>query len=138
MSRYLLDSDAVINYLRGIVESVTFIQELHGRGEDLCVCDIVIAEVFSGLLPEHREAGERLLSACTFLPTSPAIAQQAGQWRYDFARRGITLATTDTLVAATAAANGATIVTSNVKDYPMPDLPVVPLPRPSSSRGAGA
>lgn len=60
---------------------------------------------------------ERLLSACNFLPTTAEIARQAGTWRYDFARDGVTLSTTDALVAATAEAHSATIVTGNLKDY---------------------
>jgi predicted nucleic acid-binding protein len=135
VARYLLDSDAVINHLRGIAESVIFIQALHQRGELLCACDVVIAEVHAGLHPQHRAAGERLLSTLTFLPTSPAIAQQAGQWRYDFARQGITLSTTDMLIAATAAAYGATILTGNLRHYPIPQLALQLLPRRNPATG---
>jgi predicted nucleic acid-binding protein len=135
MARFLLDTDAIIDYLFGIPTTVALIQDLHHRGETLCVCDVVIAEVYAGLRSQHREAAEQLLSACTFLPTSPTIAQQAGRWRYDFARRGIQLATTDTLVAATAHAHEATIVTGNTKDYPMPELTLLPLERPPKGGG---
>jgi predicted nucleic acid-binding protein len=132
VARYLLDTDAIIDYLFGIPSSVTLIQDLHQRGDTLCVCDVVIAEVFAGLRPPHREAAERLLAACLFLPPSPAIAQQAGTWRYEFARRGLQLATTDTLIAATADAHGATVVTGNTKDYPMPEVELLPLERTTS------
>lgn len=129
MARYLLDTDAIVDYLFGIRTSVALIQDLHDRGDTLCVCDVVIAEIYAGLRPQHREAAEQLLSACTFLPTSAAIAQQAGTWRYDFARKGVQLSTTDTLVAATAHAHGAGIVTGNTKDYPMPEIVLLPLGR---------
>lgn len=135
MARYLLDTDAIIDYLFGIPSSVSLIQDLHERGDTLCVCDVVIAEVYAGLRPQHGEAAEKLLSACTFLPTSLAIAQQAGMWRYDFARKGVQLATTDTLVAATAHAHGATIVTGNTKDYPMPEISLLPLERAKPREG---
>ena len=129
MARYLLDTDAIIDYLLGIPSSVTLIQNLHDRAETLCVCDVVIAEVFAGLRPPHRAAAEELLSACTFLPSDAAIARQAGTWRYEFARKGIQLSTTDTLVAATAHGHGAAIVTGNVKDYPMTEIRLLPLDR---------
>ena len=135
MARYLLDTDAIIDYLFGIPASVALIQGLHERGDTLCVCDVVIAEVHAGLRPQHREAAEKLLSACTFLPTSVAIARQAGTWRYDFARRGIQLATTDTLVAATAHGHGATIVTGNIKDDPMQEISLLPLERAKPTGG---
>jgi predicted nucleic acid-binding protein len=88
MTRYLLDTDAIIDYLFGIQASVFLIQGLHEVGDTLCVCDIVVAEVYAGLLPRHRQVAEELLEACTFLPTSATVARQAGVWRYDFARRG--------------------------------------------------
>jgi predicted nucleic acid-binding protein len=135
MGRYLLDTDAVIDYLLGIPSSVSLIQDLHERGEVLCVCDIVIAEVYAGLRPQHRGVGEQLLSACSFLSTSLGTAQQAGSWRYDFARQGITLSTTDALVAATAHAYDAAIVTGNLSDYPMRELTLVPLERAKPKGG---
>jgi hypothetical protein len=135
MGRFLLDTDAVIDYLLGVPASVTLIQRLYERGDTLCVCDVVIAEVYAGLCPPHREAAERLLSACVFLPTSAAAAQQAGVWRYELARQGTALSTTDTLVAATAHAHDASIVTGNTKDYPMQQVALVGLERPSLREG---
>lgn len=129
MALYLLDTDAIIDYLLGVSSSVTLIQDLHDRGDTLCVCEVVIAEVYAGLRPQHREAAEELLASCTFLPTTAALARQAGTWRYDFARKGVQLSTTDTLVAATAHGHDATIVTGNVKDYPMPEIVLLALER---------
>jgi len=54
-------------------------------------------------------------------------------WGYEYAHKGIPLATTETLIAATAFASGATIATGNLQDYPMPKLPILPLQRPGSS-----
>ncbi|MBI4491859.1 MAG: PIN domain-containing protein, partial [Chloroflexi bacterium] len=131
----LLDTDAIIDYLFGIPASVSLIQGLHEHGDTLCVCDVVIAEVYAGLRLQHREAAEKLLSACTFLPTSAPIARHAGSWRFDFARKGVPLATTDCLVAATAHAHGATILTGNTKDYPMLEITLLPLERAKPKEG---
>ena len=60
MARYLLDTDAVIDYLMGIPSSLAQIQELHARGETLCVCAVVIAEVYAGLLPKHQKPAKEL------------------------------------------------------------------------------
>ena len=137
MARFLLDTDAIIDYLLGIPSSVTLIQDLHERGDTLCVCDVVIAEVYAGLRPQHREAAEMLQSACAFLPTTTVIARQAGMWRYDFARKGVQLSTTDTLVAATAHGYDATIVTGNVKDYPMTEIVLLPVERATPKERGG-
>ena len=129
MVNYLLDTDALIDYLAGVATSVTLLQDLHGRGDLLCVSDVVIAEVYAGLRPRDQEKAVPLLSSCYFLPTGPEEAKQAGKWRFDFARRGIALSTTDVLVAATAQGHNATIVTGNTQDYPMDEVTVLPLPR---------
>lgn len=129
MASYLLDTDAIIDYLFGIPSSVALLQGLQSKGDLLCVCDVVTAEVYAGLKPEHREPAERLLNACMFLGTGPEAAKQAGEWRYAYARQGVVLATTDVLIAATAHAHQATVVTGNAGDYPMPEVAVFPLPR---------
>lgn len=129
MARCLLDTDAIIDYLFGIPASVSLIRDLHGRGDLLCVCDVVIAEVYAGLKPPHRAAAQKLLSACSLLPTGPEAARQAGEWRYAHAGRGVNLSTTDALVAATAHAHQAFIVTGNEGHYPMPDISILLLPR---------
>jgi predicted nucleic acid-binding protein len=91
----------------------------------------VITEVFNGARPLERARVEQFFAALQFLPTTQTAAQQAGVWRYDFARRGTILSTTDSIIAAVAFEHGATVVTGNVKDYPMvaEGLAVLPLPR---------
>jgi predicted nucleic acid-binding protein len=89
-------------------------RRLHAQGEDLCVCDVVVAEIYSGPhAPDRARATEELLLSLGYLRTSPEAATQAGVWRYRYAREGRALATTDCLVAATAHACGATLVTGN-------------------------
>lgn len=129
MTLHLLDSDAVIDHLKGIQSTIALLQNLPSQGHLLCSCDIVVAEVYAGLPPAARAAAQRFLSSLEFLPTSEAAAQRAGIWRYDLARRGVTLLATDTLIAAVALEHGASVVTGNVKDYPMSEVTVVPLPR---------
>jgi predicted nucleic acid-binding protein len=129
MTRYLLDSDAVMDYLAGGPDSVALIRNLRLQGNELCCCDITVAEVHAGLLPQHRAAGMALLASLTYLPTSFSTAQQAGEWKFTYARRGITLSITDCLIAATALAHQAHLVTGNLKHYPMPEITVLPLPR---------
>lgn len=129
MSLHLLDSDAVIDHLKGIQSTIDLIAALSAGGPIACSCDIVVSEVYAGLPPAARAGAQQLLSTLYFLPTTAAAARQSGIWRYDFARRGVTLPTTDTLIAAVAAEHGAHVVTGNVRDYPMAGVTVVPLSR---------
>lgn len=129
MARYLLDSDALIDYLNARHTAVEFVQRLAFQGDELCVCDVVVAEVYAGLSDVDAEGAAPLLASFEFLPISYETARQAGRWRYSFKRHGITIATTGALVAATAHAHGATVVTANVRDYPMEEVNILPLPR---------
>lgn len=45
--------------------------------------------------------------------------------------RGLQLPATDCLIAATAHEHGALVITRNVKDFPMPEVTLLPLARPS-------
>jgi hypothetical protein len=126
---HLLDSDAVIDYFKGFPSTVGLIRSLYQQGDDFCTCDVVIAEVVAGLAPAERWRGEDLLSAFRFLPTSFSGARQAGLWRYDYARRGLQLTTTDCLIAAIALDHSVTLITGNVAHYPMSEVIVRALPR---------
>jgi len=132
---YLLDTDAVIDFFKGFPSSVELIQQLCQQGENLCTCAVGMAEVYVGLNPTNRGRGEGLLGSLQFFATSRGAARQAGLWGYAFARQGVQLTTTDCMIAAIAHERGATLVTGNMDDYPMPELRRLPLPR--RQRGSG-
>ena len=129
MTLFLLDSDALIHRLNQHPPTVNMIIRLLGRGDEFALCDIVIAEVFAGLSLQERESASFMVESLRFLPSTPAVAKMAGAWRYDYARRGIVLPSTDTLVAATAVSYDATLISGNLRHYPMPELSLLPLPR---------
>ena len=114
-----------------VSNSVALISNLAAQGHTLCTCVVVLAEVRAGLSPREWVTAETLLTSLHFLPASAHAGAQAGDWRYAYARRGVTLSTTDCLIAATAAEHGATIVTGNIRDFPMPEVATVVLPRPA-------
>ena len=129
MTRFLFDADSIIDFLYGVPTTVALLQQLEAQGHQLCTCDVVVAEVSAGLLPQHRAAGERLLAAFEYQPTPRLAAQQAGEWRAAYRSRGVQLATTDCLIAAVAHAHDAQLVTANLRDFPMPEVTLLPLPR---------
>ena len=129
MTRYLLDADAVIDFLNGVTATAELLDTLYRQGDSLCTCTVVITEVYAGLLPSEREPVDRLLRSFRFLNSTSTAARQAGVWRYDFRRRGLQLATTDCLIAAIAHEHRATLVTGNVDHVPMVGLSLRELPR---------
>ena len=122
MSRYLLDTDTLINYSKGREPATSRIQQLIDQGDDLGVCAINVAEFFAGIAPADRPYWTTVFSTFTYWELSAAVAQRAGELRYDFARQGQILSTSDTLIAAVAMSEGATLVTGNAKHYPMPAI----------------
>jgi hypothetical protein len=129
MALYLLDTDAVIDYLNRFPPTLTLLRELTANAAILCTCDVVLAEVYTGLQPRHEAIASDFVPSLRFLAGSPDAAERAGRWRYAFSQQGQTLPLTDALIATTALAHNATLVTGNVRDYPMPNVSLLRLPR---------
>lgn len=68
-----------------------------------------------------------VLAGLVILPVTREIAEVAGHFKRRSKSRRLELA--DCLIAATAFVEGASVATGNVKDYPMPDITVLPAKR---------
>lgn len=91
----------------------------------MAVCAVNIAELCSGLLQHELANAHRLLHDLAYYDISPDDARQAGTYRYEFARKGVTLPLADALVASVAVGRGATLVTANTRHFPMDGLKVL-------------
>lgn len=127
MSRYLLDTTALIDFSKRREPAFSLVHRFLQNGDEIGVSPINVAEFYSGLAASAWEIWDEFFEPLILWPISLSAAKQAGKFRYDFARNGISLSTTDTLVAAVALEYRASIVTSNVKDYPMREVTLLPL-----------
>ena len=93
-------------------------------GHTLGTSCVNLAEVEAGLRQRERRATETLLGRLRFLVTDREAGQRAGRYQAEWARKGRTVQTPDALVAGTARAYGAVLVTHNTDDFPMRDLRV--------------
>src|SRR5438128_2702323 len=75
-----------------------------------------------GARPDGLRAYRSFLDRLRFLITTREAAQHAGRYQRTFRRRGITIHTPDALIAGTARAHGAILVTDDVADFPMRDV----------------
>ena len=127
--RYLLDTNVVIDYLNKRPRAVKLIDSLSEQGHVLCTCAVVVAEVYSGILPGSLSAAtaHEMGDSLRFLETGRETAEAAGIWRYGYARQGIQIATTDALIAAAARSHDAVIITGNDRHFPMPELSLLRL-----------
>ena len=128
MANYLLDTTVLVDFLNGRREIVDMVNSLSGQQDRLGVCCVSVAELYAGTDQGSRPAVDRLISVLEFYDVSLAAAKEAGRYRYEFARKGIALSTADTLIAATAIDQDATLITANTKDFPMEEIEVLEHP----------
>jgi predicted nucleic acid-binding protein len=95
-----------------------------GRGDMLATSCVNLAEIEAGLRQRERRKAEAVLGHLRFLVTTREAAIRAGRYQAEWARKGRTIETPDALVAGTARAHGAVLVTHNTSDFPMRDLRV--------------
>lgn len=122
MSKVLLDTDILIDILRGRAAVRTFLFDLTDRAVPCCSV-MSVAELYAGMRPEEKRVTDILLDALVVIPVSQAIAEVAGRFKQREKSRRLELA--DCIIAATAFVEGATLATGNTKDYPMPEITVI-------------
>jgi predicted nucleic acid-binding protein len=124
LSLYLLDTTVLIAHMRGDEAVTSFLLELLADRHVLGTSCVNVAEVERGILPRERKAALALLSRLRFVETTREAATRAGRYQAEFDGQGVTIHTADALVAGTARAHGAILLTDNLQDFPMKDIRV--------------
>lgn len=124
MGAVLIDTTVVIDLLRGRRGTADRLRAVRAAGDSPYVCAVNVEETVRGLLPAELDSARTLFSALRSAPLGQQEGWQAGEWRRDFAGRGLTLAQADCLVAAAALSVGGRLATGNPKDFPMEELAV--------------
>lgn len=121
--RLLLDTCILIDHLR---EHPPAVEYLHHLSSEPLLSAVTIAEIFVGVRnPSESERVEALLDRFGVLGIDGEIARRAGGLRRQFARSHGT-GLLDALIAATAQAHRAQLVTRNTRHFPMLDDLLVP------------
>ncbi len=126
---YLLDTNVVLDYFgaRGNVAAKILAVPPGG----IALPAIAAYEVWVGVLgsqnlARRRAQFEHFLETIEVLPFDDAIARKAAQIHRQLATRGESIGPLDTLIAGTALASGATLVTRNLREFErVPGLNVV-------------
>lgn len=123
MSGLMIDTDVLIDYLRGYQHAVTY---LNSVTEKLLLSVITIAELYAGV---KNAAEEKVLNdfiqAFEVININATIAKLGGSFRKQYGEsHGTGLA--DALIAATANISHAQLITLNKKHFPMLTLVKVP------------
>ena len=113
---FLLDTDVLVDFLRGYGKAVAFINAQSSR---VILSSIVVAELYAGVKGDAEQAAlENFISLFRIVPVSAEIAKAGGLYKRDYGKsHGVGLA--DAILAATAEAEDAELKTLNRKHYPM-------------------
>jgi predicted nucleic acid-binding protein len=115
--RLLLDTTFVIDHLRGLPAAVDRFAQLIEDGHDVYVNEIVACETRSGLRDRDAAVLDAFLRPIEFVQPGPDVAVRAGSWRASARARGWQLSLPDALIAATADALDAAVLTRNLRDF---------------------
>jgi predicted nucleic acid-binding protein len=127
MAVYLLDTCVIIDVLNNKRGRTALLLDLVRAGHTLACCPINIAEVYAGLRHKEEAATEELLSSLRHFPIPPEAARLAGGFKREYARKGASLNLGDVIIAAVAVYHGLTLLTDNLKDFPMERLSLYPM-----------
>src|SRR5918996_1079818 len=100
MTRYLLDTDTLIDFSKGWEPAHSNLLALIAGGDVLGVCCINVAEFYAGVPAEHRSLWDEFFASVAYWDVSRLAAIAAGVDRYAFNRQGRRLTTADSLIAA--------------------------------------
>jgi predicted nucleic acid-binding protein len=119
---YLLDSTVIIDYLRDKSGVPELLEKFCMEGGLLCCCPVNIVEVYAGMKDKEKVATDEFLNSLECYETDREIANLAGEFKRRYSKKGITLSTSDVLIAATAIKKHLILVTNNEKHFPVEDL----------------
>lgn len=125
--RLVINTDVLIDYLRDHEAATAYLETCT---QPLALSVISVAELYVGVRDgEERSRLNDFISAFETLSIDTPIAIQAGLWRRNYGRsHGTGLA--DALIASSASAAQATLVTLNRKHFPMLADVLVPYSKP--------
>lgn len=109
-----LDSDVLIDYLRGMTNARDFLLEKVGK-IPLFISVVGIVEIYSGKdtkIPEKKEIIEVFLASFKIIILTQGIAKRAGELRRDHQKPFA-----DMIIAASAMEYGLPLVTRNIKHF---------------------
>jgi predicted nucleic acid-binding protein len=119
----LIDTDVLIDYLRGQVDAVTYLEDLSAP---ILMSMVTLAELYTGVREgEERQALDTFITVFELVPIDQEIARRGGLLRRDY-YKSHKIGLADALIAATAEVRQATLVTLNQRHFPMLSRVITP------------
>jgi tRNA(fMet)-specific endonuclease VapC len=117
---YLVDTDWVIDYLKGEDRAIQLLDPLVPEG--MAVSLITYGEIYEGIYysrtpAQHEQIFQAFLHAVTVLPLTERAMEKFARIRGDLRSRGQIIGDLDILIAATALDLNLTLITQNVRHF---------------------
>lgn len=117
----LLDSDVIIETLRGRREISNSLRAIEHQGVPTYCCAISLAEIWAGVRPGEEAPAEAFFHSRGEVVLDAAVGRRAGTYLSRYSRsHGMQIV--DALVAAAASVAGLRLWTLNRRHYPMSDI----------------
>lgn len=120
----IIDTDIAIDHFHGHRQAFEYFTQTLAEGEILAMSVVSLTEILAGMREGEQERTEKLFGLFVALDVDEQIARKAGEYLNEY-RNPQQIELADALIAATAFASGAELVTRNVKHYPMGDVKVI-------------
>lgn len=121
MAKYLLDTSTIIWVLRGKEETVRLVNKIKEEGVPGCSA-LSIYEVLVGIRKGEEQRTSRFLQALHVYPVDRKVATLAAEYSRKYRSKGKVLNPIDAMIAATCLVNDLTLVTYDLRDYPLAEL----------------
>ncbi|TET12092.1 type II toxin-antitoxin system VapC family toxin [Candidatus Aerophobetes bacterium] len=118
---YLLDTDVLIEVLRGKTKVARYLKALYEKGNVICYSPVTKAEIYCGIRPGEDKKTAALFAQLECLPIHSEVGEKAGYYMKMY-RKSHNVQLGDALIAATASWVGTHLFTLNDKHYPMTDI----------------
>ncbi len=118
---YLLDTNACIRILNGtspsLIDHLKAVPRLQVRLSSIVKAELLYGARKSSRVAENLRLLERFFDTITSLPFDDHCAQEYGLLRDELDRAGTPIGPNDLLIAATARAHRAVLVTHNIREF---------------------
>ena len=128
MAVVLLDTSVIIDVINDKRGRRDFLRRLLKAGSTPACCAVNVTEIYAGMREREEWNTTTFLSTLAYYPITFAAARLSGELKREFRKKGITLSISDTLIAAVAIHHGLSLLTDNIKDFPMTELDLMSMP----------
>lgn len=119
---YCLDTNVVVDMLRGDVETINKLDQIFGMGAHFCTNPVILYELFKGAFLSEKKQ-ENLLTIEEFsqstesLEWKEGVSKLLGESYAELKKKGKPTQEIDLMIGCIALAHDATLITRNPKDF---------------------